>query len=73
MRPAHSMSKLNMRNGAIFENSPSGAWLIKSEYLRKWLSRKNLSSRKKLNTQITFAKFFSKPYLIFVRIQAIEL
>jgi hypothetical protein len=58
------MSKLNMRNGAIFEKSPSGAWLIKSEYLRKWSSRKNLSRRKKLNTQITFAKFFNKPYLI---------
>lgn len=34
LRPAHSMSKLNMRNGAIFENSPSGAWLISSECLR---------------------------------------
>ena len=33
LRPAHSMSKLSMRNGAIFENSPSGAWLISSEYL----------------------------------------
>jgi len=24
LRPAHSMSKLRMRNGAIFDHSPSG-------------------------------------------------
>lgn len=35
LRPAHSISKLNIRNGAIFEYFPSGVWLISSEYLLK--------------------------------------
>lgn len=34
LRPAHSISKLKMRNGAIFEYSPSGGWLISPVYLR---------------------------------------
>lgn len=33
------MSKLNMRNGAIFENSPSGTWLIKFEKLSSMLRK----------------------------------
>jgi hypothetical protein len=44
------MSKLNMRNGAIFENSPSGAWLISSEYLREVVKK---GSSKKVKVSIS--------------------
>lgn len=43
--PAHSISKLSMRNGAIFENSPSGVWLIKSVQLTAIVKGKIISTK----------------------------
>jgi len=50
LRPAHSISKLRMRNGAILENSPSAGWLTKSVYLTAQLREKKINQGRIHNT-----------------------
>lgn len=73
LRPAHSMSKLNIRNGAIFENSPSGTWLTKFEKLRVCQGNIILPENIPIMQNIVCLYKIKINVFICIRIQAIEL